>query len=155
DPVHLFDGNMFDPEPLTLAYSDPVLVPAIMSAPLFWLGVHPVTAYTLLMLSGIVLSGVTMYVLVKALTGQRAAAAVAGAVFAMYPYRWEHYSHLELQMAMWMPLALWGLHRTIAKGRLRDGIVTGIGYALQMLSSLYYGLFFAVYLLPVAAVMWF
>ena len=41
DPVHLFDGNMFYPEHLTLALSDPVIVPGLMSAPFFWLGGHP------------------------------------------------------------------------------------------------------------------
>ena len=36
-PLHLFDGNIFYPERLTLTYSDPVLVPALMGAPLLWL----------------------------------------------------------------------------------------------------------------------
>src|SRR4030095_11105122 len=98
DPLHLFDGNMFYPERLTLTYSDPVIVPGIMSAPFFWLGAHPLTIYNLLFLSGFVLSGVTMYYLVRALTGRRDAAAIAGAIFALYPFRFEQYSHRELQM---------------------------------------------------------
>jgi hypothetical protein len=95
-----------------------------------------------------------VYVLVRALTGRRDAAAIAGALFAVAPYRFEHYSHLELQMALWMPLTLLGLHRTIAYGRLRDGLVTGGAFALQTLSSLYYGLFLAAYLVPVGAALW-
>ena len=74
--------------------------------------------YNLLLLSGFVLSGVTIFLLVRALTGRRDAAIVAGAIFALYPYRFEHYSHLELQMTMWMPLALLELHRTIAQGQI-------------------------------------
>lgn len=146
NPLALFDANIFYPERLTLTYSDPVIVPALMSAPLFWLGVQKVHIYNLLFLSAFVLSGLTMYLLVRALTNRRAAAVVAAVVFVLYPYRFEHYSHLELQMTMWMPLALWGLHRTIADGRLRDGLLTGLAFALQMLSSLYCGMFFAVYL---------
>jgi hypothetical protein len=61
-----------------------------------------------------------------------------------------HYAHLELQMAQWMPLCLWALHRTVQCGRLRDGLLTGLFLALQTLSSMYYGIFFAVYLIPVA-----
>ena len=34
DPAHLFDGNMFYPERLTLTRSDPMLLPALMAAPL-------------------------------------------------------------------------------------------------------------------------
>ena len=154
DPMHLFDGNMFHPEPLTLTYSDPVLVPAAMIAPLLWADGHPVVVYNLLFLSGFALSGVTMFLLVRALTGLRAAAAVAGAIFAIYPYRYEHYSHLELQMTMWMPLALYALHRTLARERLRDGLAMGAAFALQTLSCLYYGLFFLIYVLPLTAILW-
>jgi hypothetical protein len=154
DPLRLFDGNMFHPERLTLTYSDSVIVPALMSAPLFWMGVHPVLIYNLLLLSGFVLSGVATFLLVRALTGRIGAAAISGAIFALYPYRFEHYPHLELQMTMWTPLTLWGVHRTMAAGRLRDGLSTGLGFALQALSSLYYGHFLLVYLVPVAGSLW-
>ena len=153
-PLHLFDTNQFYPEPLTLTYSDSLLVPALMSAPFFWMGAPPVVIYNLLLLSGFVLSGVTMFLLVRALTGRVHAAMIAGAIFALYPYRYEHYSHLELEMTMWMPLALLGLHRTLAGGRLRDGLATGFAFALQTLSSLYYGCFLAVYLAVVGGALW-
>jgi hypothetical protein len=154
NPLRLFDGNMFYPERLTLTYSDSMILPALMSAPLFWIGVHPVLIYNLLLLSAFVFSGVTMFLLVRALTGRIDAALIAGALFALYPYRYEHYPHLELQMTMWMPLCLWALHRTLAGGMLRDGLATGLMFALQMLSSLYYALFLALYLIPVGGSLW-
>jgi hypothetical protein len=154
NPLALFNTNQFYPERLTLTYSDSMVVPGLMSAPFFWLGVHPVVIYNLLLLSGFVLSGVTMFLLVRALTGRADAAWIAGAIFALYPYRYEHYSHLELQMTMWMPLALLGLHRVLARGRLRDGLATGLAFALQTLSSLYYGCFLAVYLVVVGGALW-
>jgi hypothetical protein len=155
NPLRLFDGNMFYPERLTLTYSDSVIVPALMSAPFFWIGAHPVLIYNLLLLlSGFAFSGVTMFLLVRALTGRIDAGLIAGALFALYPYRYEHYPHLELEMTMWMPLCLWALHRTIARGKLRDGLATGLTFALQMLSSLYYGLFLALYLIPVGGSLW-
>jgi hypothetical protein len=154
DPLHLFDANIFYPERLTLTYSDPALVPALMSAPLFWIGVHQIVIYNLLLLSGFVLSGVTMFLLVRALTGRVDAATIAGAIFAVYPYRFEHYGHLELQMTMWMPLALWGLHRALARGRRRDGLATGLAFALQTLSSLYYGCFLAIYIVVLGGALW-
>ena len=36
DPLRLFDANIFYPERYTLAYSDPLLVQALMGAPLLW-----------------------------------------------------------------------------------------------------------------------
>jgi hypothetical protein len=95
-----------------------------------------------------------MFLLVRALTGRADAGWIAGAIFALYPYRYEHYSHLELEMTMWMPLALLGLHRALARGRLRDGLATGLAFALQTLSSLYYGCFLAVYLVVVGGALW-
>ena len=154
DPIRLFDGNIFYPERLTLTYSDPVIVEGLMAAPMLWLGVHQLTVYTLLLLSGFALSGVTMYFLARRLTGRRDAAVIGGVIFAAAPYRFEHYSHLELQMAMWMPLVLIGLHRTMVTGRVRDGVLTGVAVAVQTLSSLYYGCYLAVYLVPVALIFW-
>ena len=154
DPLRLFDGNMFYPERLTLTYSDSMIVPAMLSAPFFWIGVHPVLIYNLLLLSAFVFSGVTMFLLVRALTGRIDAAMIGATVFVLYPYRYEHYPHLELLMTMWMPLLLWALHRAIARGRLRDGLAAGLFFALQMLSSLYYGLFLAVYLIPLGGALW-
>lgn len=154
NPLALFDTNQFYPERLTLTYSDSLVVPALISAPLFWIGVHPVVIYNLLLLAGFALSGVTMFLLVRALTGRSDAAWIAGAIFSLYPYHYEHYSHLELEMTMWMPLALLGLHRTLARGRLRDGLATGLAFALQTLSSLYYGCFLAVYLVVVGGAAW-
>lgn len=153
-PLSLFDANTFFPERLTLTYSDPVLVSALMSAPLFWLGLHRVVIYNIVFLSAWVLSGAAMYLLARSLTGRRDAAIVAGVVFTLYPYRFDHYSHLELQMTMGMPVALWALHRTLAKARIADGIAAGCAFALQMLSSLYYGVFMAVYLAVVGGALW-
>jgi hypothetical protein len=144
DPLHLFDANIFFPELRTLAYSDAMLVPALVAAPLIWLGVHQVVVYNVVLLLSFAASGVAMYALVWRLTGDRPSALVAGVAFAFYPFRFEHYSHLELQVTCWMPLALLMLHRTVDSGRVRDGALTGLLVALQALSSLYYGLFLVV-----------
>jgi hypothetical protein len=153
DPLHLFDANIFYPARHTLAFSDAMLAPALTVAPLIWLGVPQLVAYNLLFLSGFALSGVGMFVLVRSLTGNIGAALVAGFVFAFLPFRYMHYAHLELQMAQWMPLCLWALHRTIDTGRLRDGLLTGLFFALQALSSLYYAIFLATFLVPLTAVL--
>ena len=154
DPLHLFDGNIFHPDLRTLAYSDAMLVPAIAAMPLLWLGVHPVVVYHVVFLAAIVLSGYTMFLLVRALTASAGAALIAGLLFAFSFFRFLHFSHLELQVAHWMPLALYAIHRTVLTGRVRDGVLAGVAIALQALSSLYYGLFFAACLAVVLIALW-
>jgi hypothetical protein len=149
DPLHLFDANIFYPAKHTLAFSDAMLVPSLIAAPFLWVGMHQLYVYNLLLLSGFAFSGAAMFLLVRSLTRHTGAALVAGFVFAFLPYRYMHYAHLELQMAQWMPMTLWALHRTFSAGRVRDGLLTGLFLACQALSSFYYGIFFATFLIPV------
>jgi len=142
-PRNLFNGNIFYPEPRTLAFSDAMLVEGVIAAPLIWLGTPPVLVHNLMMLGAMVLSGAAMFALVLYLTGSRGAALLAGTIFAFPPYRFEHIMHMELQWVMWVPLAFLALHRTIDRARLRDGLATGGALALQFLSSIYYGIFLA------------
>ena len=153
-PLDLFEGNIFHPHPHTLAYSDAMLVPALAASPLLWLGVHPVTAYNIVFLTAIVLSGITMFMLVRLLTGRTDVALVSGLLFSTCAFRLLHYSHLELQVTHWMPLALFGVHRVLATGRLRYGLLTGGAIALQALSSFYYGVYFVTALACILAVLW-
>lgn len=142
-PWQLFDTNIFYPVKHTLAYSDAVLLQGLAGAPLIWLGAPTVLVYNLLLLAGFVLSGLGAFLLVRDLTGSSAAGIIGGIVYAFAPFRFDHYVHLELVWAQWMPLALWMLHRTLASGRLRDGVWTGVCVGLQGLSCVYYTVFFA------------
>ncbi len=153
DVLHLFDGNIFHPERRTLAFTDAMLLPAVAAAPLHWLGIPNILIYNLVLLSAFVFSGAAMYLLVRTLTGNALSGWLAGIIFAFAPYRFAHYEHLELQLAFWMPLALWAMHRTFATGRWKDGMLTGALTACQALSSLYYGIFFGLYLGLVAGVL--
>ena len=150
-PARLFDGNIFHPERLTLTLSDAMLVEGVLAAPLFWVGLPPVLVHNLLLLGAIIASAVGIYVLAAHLSGSRTGGVAAGIVFAFAPYRFEHYMHMELQWAVWSPWAFWALQRTIETGAVRYGVATGAFVALQLLSSIYYGVFLAV-LLPLVTV---
>jgi hypothetical protein len=145
DPRHLFDANIFYPERLTLTLSDPVILPALTVAPLLALGVHPVVAYNVLLLSGFWISGVAMYLLVERLTGSARAAFIAGLTYACAGYRFDHYMHLEMQMMQWLPLALLALHLFLSTGERRWAIACGLTVIAQLYSSMYYAAFFLVY----------
>ncbi len=151
DPGHLFDGNIFHPATNTLAYSDAMIFEGVLGAPLFWIGVNPVIIYNLLLLGAMVASGLAMFVLARDLTGRNLPALVSAAVFTVAPYRIEHFMHLELQWAMWVPLAFWALHRAIDRRSWRYGLATGLFLWLQILSSVYYGVFLAIALAALVA----
>jgi hypothetical protein len=153
DPVHLFDANIFYPLRHTLAYSDALLLEGLTGAPFIWLGVPTVLVYNLQILGSFVLCGVGMFLLVRDLSGSAAAGIISGIVFAFAPYRFDHYFHLELLSAQFMPLALWMLHRTLRSGRLSHGLWTGVFGALQGLSCVYYVVFFATILVVVVPVL--
>jgi hypothetical protein len=145
NPSGLFDANIFYPEHNTLAYSDAMLLPGLALAPLFWAGIHPVIIYNSALVMALALSGHAAFLLARRLTGNVGAAMVAGVIYAFAPYRFTHYMHLELQLVFWIPLALWLVHRIMADGRVRDGVVLGLTVAAQLLSCIYVGIFSLAY----------
>ena len=61
NPLQLFQGNIFYPAKDVIAFSEPLVVPALMAAPALWLGASPVLAMNLLMLLGFALTGLATY----------------------------------------------------------------------------------------------
>jgi hypothetical protein len=150
-PARLFDANIFYPERRTLAFSETLLLPALVMAPLRWAGAGPVLVYNIVLLSGFVLSGVGVALLVRTLTGSIGPALLAGIVFAFLPFRIDHYAHVQLQQIECLPFALWAFHRLLARGRVHDGVLFGGFAAGQLLSCVYYGLLMIPYLAVVCA----
>ena len=150
-PLELFDANVFHPEKGVLAFSDAMLVEGVVATPLLWAGVPPVLVHNLLLLGAIVGSAVAIFIWARHLTGSVAGGIVAGVVFAFAPYRFAHYMHMELQWALWSPLAFWALQRTIETGSWRFGLLLGLFLVLQMASCIYYGVFLFMLIAAVGA----
>lgn len=142
-PADLFNGNIFHPEPRTLAYSDSTLLQGLVAAPLIWFGISAVSVYNVVLLASIALSGAAMFLYAGELTGSWRAAIIAGAVFAFAPFRFDHFHHLELQAAMFIPLTLWFVERALASGRARDVYGAAGSLALQVFCGVYYAVFLA------------
>src|SRR5262245_23986353 len=67
DAWHLFDRNIFFPHRDTLAYSDAMLLPAVVLAPLSWIGLSPLVVYNLTLLLALLASAVAAFLLVREL----------------------------------------------------------------------------------------
>ena len=106
NPVKLFDGNMFYPERGTLAYSEYLLVPAALGAPLQAAGLSPVTVYNVLILIGLTLTGWAGYLLVYRWTADAWAGLLAGTILAFNAHTLTRLPQLQALHMEFLPLAL-------------------------------------------------
>jgi hypothetical protein len=113
-PLQLFEGNIFYPAPDALAFSEPLIAPALLAAPALWLGASPVLAHNLLLLAGLVLTGLGTYAVAFAWTRDRLAALVAGSLFAFNAHTLTRLAHVQAMHAYGLPLALLFADRLIA-----------------------------------------
>ena len=138
-----WNANIFHPAPLTLTCSEHLFAQAVQAAPVYALTGNAILCYNLLFLSSFVLSGLALFLLVRDLTGDSVAAFAGGVFFAFAPFRFEHGAHLQLLSLQWLPLALLGLRRFVAGGRLVPLAWTTLALVAHGLSCGYYLLFFA------------
>ena len=120
DPARLFDGNIFHPERDTLAYSEPLIVPALIGAPLHWAGRSPVFVYNVVLILGFALTALGGYALAYEWTGDRTAALVAGSAFAFNTHTLTRLGHMQGIHAWGLPLTLLAADRLVVHGRWRD-----------------------------------
>jgi len=81
------------------------------------------------------LSGFSMYLLVLDLFGNRAAAFVAGVVFAFSPYHMDQALHPVIASVQWIPLFFLFFIRLLESYRVRDAVVAVVFLLLTALTS--------------------
>jgi len=142
-PRHLLDGNIFHPERHTLAFSEPVIVPGVLSVPVRALGASPVLSYNLSLLLGYVLSAWAMQWLAWRWTGNYAASLVAGALFAFNAHTLTRMGHIQAIHAYGLPLLLLALDDLLRPDgrRLAQGVLLGLAVATLALTSGYLTIF--------------
>lgn len=137
DPRHLFDANIFFPEPRTLAFSEHMVVQGAMSLPLFALGWSAVTVYNVLALAGFVLSGLAMSLVVERWTGSWRAGLVAGAAYAFNAHTLVRFGHMQALHVEFLPVALAALHELIDRTSWKTAGLLAAACLLQALTSNY------------------
>ncbi|MCC6163185.1 MAG: hypothetical protein IT182_07530 [Acidobacteria bacterium] len=136
-PLSLFDANIFYPEPRTLAFSEHLVVPALFSAPVVWVGGSPVLAYNVTLWCGLALTGLAMALVVRRWTGDWYAAIAAGSLAAFNTDTLTRMAHIQAMHLEFLPLALLALDDVVRRGSRRDAVRLGLWSALQMLCSGY------------------
>jgi hypothetical protein len=151
DPRHLFDANVFYPERDTLAYSDHLIVQAVMVAPLLWSGASPVLAYNLGLIAGLALTGWTTSLVVGRWTGNPVAGILSGSLMAFNALTLTRFPEIQDQHLEFFPLALWALDRLLTTPRIKYAAHLAGWFVLQALTCGYILVFTALSL--VAAVL--
>ena len=150
DPFHLFDGNIFHPARLTLAFSENLFGVAVFGFPLDAAGFSPVFVYNVLLILGMALSGFAAWALAREMTGDASAALVAGVFYAFAPFRFSQLPHVQMQWGPFLPLFLLYLWRYLSDGRSRDLALYALFFAWNAIACVHYGVFGAMALVLTA-----
>jgi hypothetical protein len=137
DPARLFDGNIFAPERGTLAYSEPLVVPALIGAPVRWLGGSAVLTFNLVLLAGLTLTALSGWWVAWKWTGSNGAALLAGALLAFNEHLLTRLPHTAASHLWGLPLALYFADRLVERPNRRDGVLLALVVAAVAATSVY------------------
>jgi hypothetical protein len=141
NPAGLFDANIFYPSRDVLAFSEPLIVPGAMGAPLAWAGASPVLVYNLMLMAGFALTALAGYRLMHAWTGDRAAALLTGSMFAFNTHTMTRLAHIQGIHLYGLPLALLAADRLLTGARTRDALWLALWMSVLVYTSGYTAVF--------------
>ena len=140
NPAGLFNAGIFYPYGNTFAYSEPLLIPALLTAaPILKLSGNPILAHNLTLLIFQALGGWAAYFATKKITHSNAAGWIAGIAFAVSPFRTGYYNYLNVHMQFAIPLALVCLALYFEKRTIGYLIATVFLFWAQMVTIFYGG----------------
>jgi hypothetical protein len=154
DPIHLFEANIFYPAHDVLAFSEPLIVPGVIGAPLAWAGGSPVLVYNLVLIAGFALTAFATCLLIEAWTRDLLAGLLAGSMFAFNTHTLTRLAHIQGIHIYGLPLALLAIDaiirpRATVLNAARAGALLVVAMALMAYTSGYL-VVFAVVMIAVA-----
>lgn len=137
DPGHLFDANIFHPEPNTLAFSEHLFVQAIVGLPLARAGLSTTAVHNLLIIIGLALTGWAAYLMMARWTGDSLPAVLSGCLMAFNAHTLTRLAHLQAMHVEFLPLAVIALDAVLERPRYATAVALAAWFALQGLTSNY------------------
>ena len=137
DPLHLFEANIFYPAHDALAFSEPLIVPALMGGPLAWTGSSPVLVYNIILIAGFALTAFVTCMVIETWTGSLLAGLVAGSAFAFNTHTLTRLAHIQGIHIYGLPLALLALERVVRDGSTKAALALAAALALLAYTSGY------------------
>jgi hypothetical protein len=141
DPASILRANIFYPHDNALAFSEGNLVGGAMAVPAWLVTKNPYAAHNFFFIATFVLSSIATYYLVRHLTGDWRAAAIAGILFAYSPFAFARQAHSQLLLIGFLPWSMLAFHRFVDRLSVARAIELGVVLWLTGLACAYYGIF--------------
>ncbi|MGE0455160.1 MAG: hypothetical protein AB7O37_08355 [Vicinamibacteria bacterium] len=152
DPARLFDAPIFHPVKDALAFSENLLLPGLLAAPLTLAG-EPVLAFNAVFLLSALASGLGVERLARRAGADAPGAFLAGALYAAGAHRWLLVAHLHAHVGLFLPFVALALDRFWQRRTLRAALAVAGLVAAQALASIYLGVLAAALTLVVVLLM--
>lgn len=107
EPWTLWRGNFFQPGSAAWTLSEPLLVPGLVGAPVWWITRNPVLLFNLLLLGGLATSGWCTWWVLRRWTTSDEAALVGGTLVVFNAHLLTRLPHLQAAHAWGLPLVWW------------------------------------------------
>ncbi|MGA8260039.1 MAG: hypothetical protein WB783_07490, partial [Arenicellales bacterium] len=141
DPAGLFNANIFFPYMHTLAFSEPLIVPAVtVAAPIYALSGNPILAYSITLILFQALCGWAAWYAARRFTGSGVGALLAGIVYCISPFRIGYYDFLNIQLSFAVPLTFLSFALFLERQELRYLVWTLVLLWLQTITIFYGGI---------------
>ena len=132
-----WDANFYFPATGVMTFADHLLGPAAVAVLFRRVWDNGVAAYNFLFCGSFVLCAATVAWVLRQAGLSRAAAVLAGLMFAFSPYRFDQRSHLPMLLAQWIPLVLWYWNRLLSVPSWRPAIAFCCFYVLHVTGGTY------------------
>jgi hypothetical protein len=132
--AELWNAPIFHPVTGAFTFSEPLLLPGVLAAPLVAVHLAPALVHNLVLLGVLIASGLLGCRLARALGLARAPALLAAVLIVTLPFFAKMQGELPILAVAGALAALDGAVRFGANGRWRDALVFGLGLVAQWLS---------------------
>jgi hypothetical protein len=140
-PLSVFDANIFYPHASALAFSEANIGAGAIGAPIWALSKNPHLTHNIVVFISFIVSYAGTYYLTRYFTGNRAAAAVAGILYAFCPFIFARTAHIQLLMTGGVPFCMLAFHRLVDRATVSRAVALGLLIWAQALACAYYGVF--------------
>ena len=141
DPANVLNANIFFPHQRTLIYSETNLGAGALAIPAYWATRNPYFTFNFVFMLSMVVSAAGAYYLVRYLTHDRRAAAVAAVAFGFCPYVFGRTPQMQLLWTAGLPLSMLAFHRLADQPTAGRAVVLGLVMGAQVLFCGYYAVF--------------
>jgi len=137
--LSVWDAPQFYPLKNGLALSEAMFANLWIYIPFYWITENSVFSSNMVGIISFVLCSYCAFLLIEEITGNFWAGLVGGLLFSFSPYRWAHFSHLQLLPFFWAPVAILFTHKFFSNPQSKYFYGIAGATILQYYHSIYLG----------------